>query len=87
MRAPLPSAIHHLKELLAISPLLSPRTLVVTDDSPSMVFGYADDSKFRVFNVPPCITGKGLLIAEYADAIGVKPYFTGYQCGWIGLGC
>jgi hypothetical protein len=83
--APLPSAIHHLKELLAISPLLSPQTLVVVDDSPSMGFGYVDKSQFVTLPYNPRIGGKGLLIADYANAIGVDPYFTGYQCGWIGL--
>jgi hypothetical protein len=84
--APQPSAIHHLKELLAIAPLLSSTTLVVVDDSPSMLLGYANATQFRPLNRPAKIGGKGMLIAEYADAIGVKPYFTGYQCGWIGLG-
>jgi hypothetical protein len=83
--APWPSAIHHFKELMAISPLLSPQTLVVVDDSPSMGFGYVDNSEFVTFPYKPRIGGKGLLIADYADAIGVHPYFTGYQCGWIGL--
>jgi hypothetical protein len=34
----------------------------------------------------PRIGGKGRLIAEYAQAAGINPYFTGYQCGWIGFG-
>lgn len=32
---PYPSAAHHLKELVAIAPLLKPDTLVVIDDSPA----------------------------------------------------
>jgi hypothetical protein len=39
---PLPSAIHHLKELLAIAPLVSFETLVVVDDSPSSFIGVPD---------------------------------------------
>ena len=35
MKYPLPSAIHHLKELVAIAPMISPETLVVVDDSPN----------------------------------------------------
>ena len=86
LTAPLPSAIHHLKELLAISPMISPQTLVVVDDSPSLLLGYADGTQFKAFNRPPMIGGKGQLIAEYANAIGVKPVFAEYQCGWTGLG-
>jgi len=85
MYAPLPSAIHHLKELLAAYPLLSAETLVVVDDSPSMMLGYTNGAEFKVFNGSLKIGGKGMLIAEYASAIGAKPYFTGYQCGWIGI--
>ena len=67
---PLPSAIHHLKELLAIAPLVSFATLVVVDDSPSSFIG----------------GGKGRLIAEYADQIGAERLFAEYQCGWLRLG-
>lgn len=86
MFAPQVSATHHLKELLAIAPLLSPSTLVVVDDSPSMLLGYVNTNQFRAFNRAPKIGGKAMFIAEYAEAIGVKPCFTGYQSGWIGLG-
>jgi serine/threonine-protein kinase len=34
---------------------------------------------------PAKIAGKGRLLAEYADQIGVAPYFAQYQAGWIGL--
>jgi hypothetical protein len=64
---PLPSAIHHLKELLAIAPLVSFETLVVVDDSPSTFIGVPDgDSPVQPIR-PPRIGGKGRLIAEYAD--------------------
>lgn len=36
---PYPSAAHHLKELVALAPLLAPDTLVVVDDSPSQPRG------------------------------------------------
>lgn len=85
MLAPLPSAAHHLKELLAAVPLLSPQTLVMVDDSPSSLFGYVDGQKYVPLGVPR-VGGKGLLIAEYAQAVGVAPAFAAYQCGWVGLG-
>jgi hypothetical protein len=40
---PLPSAIHHLKELLAIAPLVSFETLVV-DDSPSSFIAFSTET-------------------------------------------
>jgi hypothetical protein len=85
MKYPLPSAIHHLKELVAIAPMISPETLVVVDDSPSALIG-VPDGKGQFKRLRQRIAGKGQLIAEYAEAIGVKPYFVGYQCGWLGLG-
>src|SRR5271166_3494022 len=61
---PLPSAIHHLKELVAIAPLLSSETLVVVDDSPAAFFGVpGKDHSFKLIR-PPRIGGKGRLIAE-----------------------
>jgi len=84
---PLPSAIHHLKELLAIAPMLSSETLIVVDDSPSCFFGVCDeDNSFELFR-PPRIAGKGRLIAEYAAQIGAELLFAEYQCGWLRLGC
>jgi hypothetical protein len=82
---PLPSAAHHLKELLAILPAITPQTLVVVDDAFSMCIGATLNGEFRVQVVHP-IWGKGRLIAEYASANGLTPYFTGHQCGWLGLG-
>ena len=84
--APWPSAVHHFKELMAISPLLSPQTLVVVYDLPSMGFGYVDNSEFVTFPFKPRIGGKGLLTADYAERYQRSiPYFTEYQCGWIGF--
>ena len=83
---PLPSAIHHLKELLAIAPLVSFETLVVVDDSPSSFIGVPDgDNPVQPIR-PPRIGGKGRLIAEYADQIGAARLFAEYQCGWLRLG-
>ena len=83
---PLPSAIHHLKELLAIAPLVSFETLVVVDDSPASFIGVPNgDNPIQPIR-PPRIEGKGRLIAEYADQIGAEPLFAAYQCGWLRLG-
>ncbi len=83
---PLPSATHHLKELLTVMPLVRPETLVVVDDSPLEMIGViAEDGSTNLIRSPR-IGGKGKLIAEYASAIGVEPFFREYQCGWLGLG-
>lgn len=71
---PLLSEIHHINELLAALPLLRPDTLVVVDDSPSHVAL----GRLRV-------TGKGKLVAEYANEVGAKLMFAGYQVGWTGM--
>ena len=83
---PLPSVIHHLKELRAIAPLVSLETLVVVDDSPSSFIGVPDGDKPVQPIRPPRIGGKGRLIAEYADQIGAERLFAEYQCGWLRLG-
>jgi hypothetical protein len=83
---PLPSAIHHLKELVAIVPALSAETLVVVDDSPPLLLGIANGvNSFKPIR-PPRIGGKGQLIAEYAAQIGAETLFAAYQCGWLRLG-
>jgi FkbM family methyltransferase len=83
---PLPSAIHTLKELVAIVPLLSAEGLVVVDDSPLSLLGVANAEGSITPIGAPRITGKGRLIAEYARQIGTVAHFVGYQCGWIGFG-
>lgn len=83
---PLPSAIHHLKELAAIAPLLSANTLVVVDDSPMSVLGVPQaPGRLRMISQPQ-VSGKGKLIAEYADQVGAERLISGYQMGWTGLG-
>jgi hypothetical protein len=84
--SPLPSAIHHLKELTAVTPLISADTLVVVDDSPVSVLG-VQRGRGRVQAMSkPLITGKGKLIAEYAAQVGGRQVLSEYQVGWIGLG-
>ena len=61
---PTPSAFHHIKELLAIWPVLKPGALIVVDDNPSDVIG------------------KGFLVENFLDHIGVPKVFDGYQKVW-----
>jgi hypothetical protein len=83
---PVPSAIHHLKELLAVAPLVWSETLVVVDDSPWSYLGVPHAGNGVQAIRPPRISGKGQLIAEYADATGAERLFAEYQCGWVRLG-
>lgn len=86
---PTPSAVHHLKELVAIAPLLRAETLVVVDDSPQIMAGFHQQGKFRLMMDPrqknPRVGGKGMYVAEYAEQVGAKSLFAGYQCGWTNL--
>ena len=77
------SAAHCIKEFAAITPLLNSNTLLVTDDSPPVTHILASGEQTVI--APAKIAGKGRLLAEYADQIGVAPYFAQYQAGWIGL--
>ena len=78
-----PSAAHCIKEFAAITPLLNPNTLLVTDDSPPVTHILASGEQTIISSAK--IAGKGRLLAEYADQVGVAPYFAQYQAGWIGL--
>ena len=82
---PFPSAAHHLKELVAISPMLLPTTLVVIDDCPlSARISSDEDGKYVMLSSPE-IGGKGFLVAQYASQVGAKVLFSHYQAGFIGL--
>lgn len=78
-----PSAFHHMKELVAVSPLIGSETLVVVDDSPSSFTGYIGDGGQVHLVAPLKIGGKGKFVAEYAQHIGAEKMFESYQCGWI----
>lgn len=67
---PLPSASHHLAELHAAMPLITPETWVVVDDA-------------RMNG--RCPDGKARLVGEYAANVGAKCVFQDYQCGWSGM--
>jgi hypothetical protein len=81
---PHPSALHHMKELLAISTVIGPQTLVVVDDSP-MEASYFLSPQTVNFVSKPVVSGKAKYVADYAETIGLAPVFTGYQVGWIGF--
>jgi predicted O-methyltransferase YrrM len=62
-------AAHHLKELFAAKNCIKDGTLIVVDDNLTTPGGK------RV--------GKGRLIYELMESLGIEPYFDGYQVGWI----
>ena len=80
-----PSATHHLKELVAIAPLISAETLVAVDDSPQSFFGVVNETRFSSVGIPGAIGGKGKYVAEYATQVGAELLFQSYQCGWTKL--
>lgn len=85
LSAPHPSALHHLKELIAVSPLIGPDTLIVVDDAPKEVHYVPQGDSGAIFITDPRISGKGKYVAEYAESIGAKRVFSDYQAGWIGF--
>lgn len=85
MAAPHPSALHHLKELIAISPLIGPETLVVVDDAPKEVHYIPQGTSGAVFITDPRVGGKGKYVAEYAESIGANRVFSDYQVAWTGF--
>lgn len=82
---PLPSAKHHLFELLSIRPAISPQTLVVVDDAPLHMVTFPTSEGRREHAIRPRIGGKGMLVAEYAERIGAKLVFSQYQAGWLNM--
>src|SRR6516165_8484320 len=75
-------ALHHMKELVAISTLIGPQTLVVVDDSPLEASIVLSPKTVRLLS-RPIVSGKAKYVADYAETIGLAPVFTGYQAGWI----
>ncbi len=73
---PLPSAIHHHRELMAAMPMIRPDTLVVVDDSPAFI----DDNQRAE------IGGKGFLVAKHMLNVGAEMHFCRYHSGWTGVG-
>ena len=62
-------AAHHLKELFAAKNIIRPGTLIVVDDNIQTMTGN--------------LIGKGRLINEVMESLGIEPYIFGYQIGWI----
>ena len=62
-------AAHHLKELFAAKNIIRPGTLIVVDDNFQTTAGN--------------LIGKGRLINEVMESLGIEPYIFGYQIGWI----
>jgi len=83
-----PSAAHHLKELAVAQRFINHNTLVVIDDCGlhGMILPREDDPALYTINGGIQIGGKGRLVAELANQIGIKPMFTHYQVGWTGFG-
>ncbi len=65
---PLPSSLHHLKELCAAQRWLHPGSLVMVDDT--------------YWEGDVCL-GKGKLVAEYMKDTGAKHLVAGYQDLWL----
>ena len=63
------SSSHHLKELFAAKNIIKPGTLIVVDDNLR-----AADNR---------VLGKGRLISELMDALGIPIFIDHYQIGWI----
>lgn len=61
-------ASHHLKELFAAKDILAPGTLIVVDDN-------IKHNNKRM--------GKGRLIYELMESIGIDPFLDEYQVGWV----
>lgn len=66
---PIPSQLHHLKELCALINKLNKGTLIVIDDHDA----FFTDGKI----------GKSQYVNKFMEDIGAKKYFEGYQIGWI----
>jgi hypothetical protein len=62
-------AAHHLKELFAAKNIIFPGTLVVVDDN--------------IMTPKGNLIGKGRLIYELMESLGIEPLIFDYQIGWI----
>lgn len=78
------SAMHHMKELLAVAPLVNANTFLLVDDSPTSATFYIDAGQLKLVS-PQRIGGKGKYIATYMEDIGARPIYQGYQAAWMGM--
>jgi hypothetical protein len=77
-----PSALHHVKELVAGAPFIRRHTLVAVDDCYVVTAGVSMPNGSLMPLRQPKIDGKGRFVADYAQHIGAEKVFEGYQCGW-----
>lgn len=82
---PTPSAVHHLKELVSIVPVLRPDTLVMVDDAPSTCRVVGNRNGQYDFVSLPVVGGKGTYVAEYARQVEAPMLFSHYQAAWTGF--
>lgn len=80
-----PSAVHHLKELVSIKPCLTRDTLVMVDDSPIYTHVYPNGKDDLVLIGDNCIGGKGRYVADFAKDVGAKMLWNHYQTAWTGF--
>lgn len=78
------SAMHHMKELLAATPLISSETLILIDDSPISASYFTEKGFIKVASKSK-ISGKGKYVASYMESIGNKPVIQSYQAAWLGI--
>lgn len=64
---PWPSSAHHMQELAAAMHMLKPGSLVAVDDN---------------FRTPAGVIGKGMVVGQFFERIGVQLVFDGYQRVW-----
>ena len=80
---PVPSAVHGLKELMAIRPALRDGSLVLVDDTPSDLSLYAEAQRATAtsfFTRHGALPGKGMFIGGFlAGQPGVEKLHHGYQ--------
>jgi hypothetical protein len=82
-----PSAAHHLKELCVAQRFINTDTLVVVDDcglNTTVLLDKANNPSLLQDHTR--VGGKGRLVAEFAQQIGLQPVFAHYQVGWTGFG-
>jgi hypothetical protein len=84
MENPHESAMHHMKELLAVGPLVNANTFILVDDSPTSATFFLDAGQLKLVS-PQRIGGKGKYIATYMEDIGIRPIYQGYQAAWMGM--
>ena len=68
------ASAHHLKEIFAAKNIIKEGTLIVVDDN--LYVPNTEDNKRK--------SGKGRIIHELMQSIGISTFIDGYHIGWIG---